>query len=120
MAKSIPMLLAKEAWYDYEIWQMDVKNAFLNGFIEEEIYMDQQESFTYVGEEHKVFRLQRYYGLKQASRSWNICFEETIWGYDFIKNEFDPCVYKKISGNSHAYLVLYMETSCSSKMVPRC
>ncbi|KAL0394477.1 UNVERIFIED_CONTAM: Retrovirus-related Pol polyprotein from transposon RE2 [Sesamum latifolium] len=40
MAKSIRILLAVAAWYDYEIWQMDVKTAFLNGFIEEEIYMD--------------------------------------------------------------------------------
>ncbi|KAL0402109.1 UNVERIFIED_CONTAM: Retrovirus-related Pol polyprotein from transposon RE2 [Sesamum latifolium] len=51
MAKSIRILLAKAAWYDYEIWQMDVKMAFLNGFIEEEIFMDQPEGFTTVGEE---------------------------------------------------------------------
>ncbi|KAL0440280.1 UNVERIFIED_CONTAM: Retrovirus-related Pol polyprotein from transposon TNT 1-94 [Sesamum latifolium] len=43
MAKSIRILLAIAAWYDYEIWQMDVKMAFLNGFIEEEIFMDQPE-----------------------------------------------------------------------------
>ncbi|KAL0420266.1 UNVERIFIED_CONTAM: Retrovirus-related Pol polyprotein from transposon RE2 [Sesamum latifolium] len=40
MPKSIRILLAIAAWYDYEIWQMDVKMAFLNGFVEEEIYMD--------------------------------------------------------------------------------
>ncbi|KAL0355572.1 UNVERIFIED_CONTAM: Retrovirus-related Pol polyprotein from transposon TNT 1-94 [Sesamum radiatum] len=39
MAKSIRILLAIAAWYDYEIWQMDVKTAFLNGFVEEEIFM---------------------------------------------------------------------------------
>ncbi|KAL0439301.1 UNVERIFIED_CONTAM: hypothetical protein Slati_2413100 [Sesamum latifolium] len=43
MAKSIRILLAIAVWYDYEIWQMDVKMAFLNGFIEEEIFMDQPE-----------------------------------------------------------------------------
>ncbi|KAL0427757.1 UNVERIFIED_CONTAM: hypothetical protein Slati_2950500 [Sesamum latifolium] len=75
-------------WYDYEIWQMDVKTAFLNGFIEEEIYMDQPEGFTTVGEEHKVHRLQRsLYSLKQASQSWNMRFDEVIRGYEFIKNE---------------------------------
>ncbi|KAK4389833.1 Retrovirus-related Pol polyprotein from transposon TNT 1-94 [Sesamum angolense] len=41
------------SWYDYEIWQMDVKTAFLNGFVEEEIYMDQPEGFTIVGEDQK-------------------------------------------------------------------
>ncbi|KAL0453622.1 UNVERIFIED_CONTAM: hypothetical protein Slati_1340300 [Sesamum latifolium] len=83
---------------------------FLNGFIEEEIYMDQPEGSTSVGEEQKVCRLQRsIYGLKQASRSWNTCFDEVIRGYDFIKNEYDPCVYKKISGSTVAYLVLYVD-----------
>ncbi|KAL0373403.1 UNVERIFIED_CONTAM: hypothetical protein Sradi_3256000 [Sesamum radiatum] len=67
MAKSIRIMLAIAAWYDYEIWQMNVKTAFLNEFIEEEIYMDQPEGLTSVGEEQKVYHLQRsIYGLKQA------------------------------------------------------
>ncbi|KAL0292701.1 UNVERIFIED_CONTAM: Retrovirus-related Pol polyprotein from transposon TNT 1-94 [Sesamum radiatum] len=110
MAKSIRILLAIAAWYDYEIWQMDVKTAFLNGFVDEEIFMDQPEGFTTVGEEQKVCRLQRsIYGLKQAFQSWNTRFDEVIRGYDFIKNDYDPCVYKKISGSSVAYLVLYVD-----------
>ncbi|KAL0434205.1 UNVERIFIED_CONTAM: Retrovirus-related Pol polyprotein from transposon TNT 1-94 [Sesamum latifolium] len=110
MAKSIRILLVIAAWYDYEIWQMDVKTAFLNGFVEEEIFMDQLEGFTTVGEEQKVCRLQRsIYGLKQASRSWNTRFDEVIRGYDFIKNDCDPCIYKKISGSPIAYLVLYVD-----------
>ncbi|KAL0418973.1 UNVERIFIED_CONTAM: Retrovirus-related Pol polyprotein from transposon RE1 [Sesamum radiatum] len=36
-------------------------------------------------------------------------FDKVIWGYDFIKNEHDPCVYKKISGSSVAYVVLYVD-----------
>ncbi|KAL0413362.1 UNVERIFIED_CONTAM: Copia protein [Sesamum radiatum] len=51
MAKSIWILLAITAWYDYEIWQMDVQTTFLNGFVEKEIYTDQLEGFTAVGEE---------------------------------------------------------------------
>ncbi|KAL0293144.1 UNVERIFIED_CONTAM: Retrovirus-related Pol polyprotein from transposon RE2 [Sesamum radiatum] len=79
MAKSIRILLAVAAWYDNDIWQMDVKTAFLNGFVEDEIYMDQPEGFTTVGEEQKVCRLKRsIYGLKQASRSWNTHFDEVI------------------------------------------
>ncbi|KAL0439742.1 UNVERIFIED_CONTAM: Retrovirus-related Pol polyprotein from transposon TNT 1-94 [Sesamum latifolium] len=109
MAKSIRIMLAIAAWYDYEIWQMDVKMDFLNGFVEEE-NMDQPEGFTSIGEEQKVCHLQRsIYGLKQASRSWNIHFDEVIWGYDFIKNDFDPCVHKKVSGSSVAFLVLYVD-----------
>ncbi|KAL0293763.1 UNVERIFIED_CONTAM: Retrovirus-related Pol polyprotein from transposon TNT 1-94 [Sesamum radiatum] len=110
MAKPIRILLAIAAWYDYKIWQMDVKTAFLNSFVEEEIYMDQPEGFTTVGEEQNVCRLQRsIYGLKQAFRSWNTHFNEVIRGYNFIKNDYDPCIYKKISGSSVAYFVLYVD-----------
>ncbi|KAL2251499.1 UNVERIFIED_CONTAM: Retrovirus-related Pol polyprotein from transposon TNT 1-94 [Sesamum indicum] len=49
------------------------------------------------------------YDLKQAPRSWNTRFDEVIRGYDFIKNEVDPYVYKKISGSTVAYLVLYVD-----------
>ena len=45
MLKSVRIMLAIAAFYDYEIWQMDVKIAFLNGFIKEELYMMQPESF---------------------------------------------------------------------------
>ncbi|KAL0295440.1 UNVERIFIED_CONTAM: Retrovirus-related Pol polyprotein from transposon TNT 1-94 [Sesamum radiatum] len=110
MAKSIRILLAIASWYDYEIWQMDVKTAFLNGFVEKEIFMDQPEGFTTVGDEQKVCRLQRsIYGLRQASQSGNTRFDEVIRGYDFIKNDYDSCIYKKISGSSVAYLVLYVD-----------
>ncbi|KAL0448558.1 UNVERIFIED_CONTAM: hypothetical protein Slati_1412200 [Sesamum latifolium] len=89
---------------------MDVKTASLNGFIMKEIFIDQSEGFNSVGEEQKICHLQRsIYGLKQASRSWNTYFDEVIRGYYFIKNEHDPCVYKKISGSSVAYLVLYVD-----------
>ncbi|KAL0287108.1 UNVERIFIED_CONTAM: Retrovirus-related Pol polyprotein from transposon TNT 1-94 [Sesamum angustifolium] len=89
---------------------MDVKTTFLNSFIEEEIYIDQPEGFTSVGEEQKVYRLQMsIYGLKQASQSWNTHFDEVIPCYNFIKNEFDPCVQKKISRSTVVYLVLYLD-----------
>ncbi|KAL0331706.1 UNVERIFIED_CONTAM: Retrovirus-related Pol polyprotein from transposon TNT 1-94 [Sesamum angustifolium] len=58
----------------------------------------------------RFFRLQRsIYGLKQASRSCNMCFDEVIRGYGFIKNELDFCIYKTISGSSVVYLMLYVD-----------
>ena len=52
---------------------------------------------------------QSIYGLKQASRSWNICFDEIVKGFGFIKNEEEACVYKKESGSSVAFLILYVD-----------
>ncbi|KAK1643188.1 hypothetical protein QYE76_060993 [Lolium multiflorum] len=66
--KSVRILLAIAAFFDYEIWQMDVKTAFLNGDIEEELYMVQPKGFVDPKNADKVCKLQRsIYGLKQAS-----------------------------------------------------
>ena len=49
------------------------------------------------------------YGLKQASRSWNIRVNEAIKSYGFIQNDDEPCVYKKISGSIVVFLILYVD-----------
>ena len=57
---------------DLEIHHMDVKCAFLNGDLEEEIYMEQPEGFVKEGEEHLVCKLKKsLYGLKPSPRAWN-------------------------------------------------
>ncbi|KAK3125126.1 hypothetical protein QOZ80_7BG0600470 [Eleusine coracana subsp. coracana] len=77
MLKSIRILLAIAAFYDYEIWQMDVKTAFLNGNLSEDVYMTQPEGFVDPQNARKICKLQRsIYGLKQASRSWNLRVDE--------------------------------------------
>jgi hypothetical protein len=89
---------------------MDVKTAFLNGHLLEDVYMVQPEGFVDPKNPDKVCKLKRsIYGLKQASRSWNLRFDEEIVKYDFIKNEDDPCVYKKTSGSTVTFLVLYVD-----------
>ncbi|GJY88093.1 retrovirus-related pol polyprotein from transposon TNT 1-94 [Tanacetum coccineum] len=68
--RAIRILLAISAFYDYKIWQMDVKTAFLNGYLSEDVYMVQPEGFVDPEHPNKVCKLQRsIYGLKQASRS---------------------------------------------------
>ena len=70
MLKSIRILLAIAAYYDYEIWQMDVKTTFLNGNLSEDVYMTQPEGFVDQQNARKVCRLRKsIYGLKQASWS---------------------------------------------------
>ena len=110
MLKSIRILLAIAAYHDYEIWQMDVKTAFLNGNIEEELYMVQPEGFVNPEDAGKVCKLQRsIYGLKQASRSWNLRFDEVIKEFGFVQNKEESCIYKKVSGSSVSFLVLYVD-----------
>jgi len=109
MLKSIRILLAIAAHYDYEIWQMDVNTAFLNGNLIEEVYMTQPEGFT-SSNSNKVCKLQRsIYGLKQASRSWNIRFDETIKELGFSQNPDESCMYKRVSGSAIVFLILYVD-----------
>ena len=110
MLKSIRIILAIAAYYDYEIWQMDVKTAFLNGHILEDVYMVQPEGFVDPKHPDKVCKLKRcIYGLKQASRRWNLRFDEKIKEFGFIQNEDESCVYKKVSGSGTIFLVLYVD-----------
>ncbi|KAL0440183.1 UNVERIFIED_CONTAM: hypothetical protein Slati_2501300 [Sesamum latifolium] len=97
MIKSIWILLAISSYYDYEIWKMDVKRAFLNGFIEEEIYMDQPVDFIFIEKGQRLPEV----GI--------FIFDEYIKSYDFVKNEFEPCIYKKVSGSSVVFLVPYAD-----------
>ncbi|KAL0548750.1 hypothetical protein IC582_013218 [Cucumis melo] len=110
MLRSIRILLSIATFYDYEIWKMDVKTALLNGNLEESIFMSQREGFITQGQEQKVCKLNRsIYGLKQASRSWNIRFDTAIKCYGFDQNVDEPCVYKKINKGKVAFLVLYVD-----------
>ncbi|PKI37382.1 hypothetical protein CRG98_042221 [Punica granatum] len=69
MLKSIWILLANVVHYDYEVWQMDVRTTFLNGYIEEDIFMDQPKGFE-CKDKSKVCKLKgSIYSLKQVSRS---------------------------------------------------
>ena len=89
---------------------MDVKTAFLNGFLEEEVYMKQPKGFLNPKGANKVCKLQRsIYGLVQASRSWNICFDELIKAYNFIQTCGEACIYKKVSGSTTAFLISICE-----------
>src|SRR5688572_9210134 len=89
---------------------MDVKTIFLNVNLTEDMYMMHPEGFVDLNNAGKACKLQKsIYGLKQASRSWNICFDEMVKGFGFIKNEEESCVYKKVSGSSVVFLILYVD-----------
>src|SRR6187401_3111038 len=110
MLKSVRIMLAIAAFYDYEIWQMDVKTAFLNGFLKEELYMMQPEGFVDPENANNVCKLQRsIYGLVQASWSWNIRFDEVTKACGFIKTYGEAYIYKKVSDSCVAFLILYVD-----------
>ena len=104
MLKSVRIILAI-ATFD-EIWQMNVKTTFLNGFLKEELYMMQPEGFVDPKAANKMCKLQRsIYGLVQASRRWNIRFDKLIKAYSFIQTCGEACIYKKVSGSTTIFLI---------------
>ncbi|GJT16659.1 retrotransposon protein, putative, ty1-copia subclass [Tanacetum coccineum] len=108
--RAIRILIAISPFYDYEIWQMDVKTVFLNGYLDEDIYMVQPEGFVDTKYPKKLCNLQRsIYGLKQASRSWNKRFDEEIKKFGFTQNLDEPCVYQKASGSNVTFPILYVD-----------
>ncbi|GKB97758.1 retrotransposon protein, putative, ty1-copia subclass [Tanacetum coccineum] len=89
---------------------MDVKTAFLNGYLDEDIYMVQTEGFVDPKHPRKVCKLQRsIYGLSKHSRSWNKRFDGEIKKFGFAQNLDEPCVYQKDSGSNVAFLILYVD-----------
>ncbi|KAF3630588.1 hypothetical protein FXO37_28413 [Capsicum annuum] len=107
---SIRMLITLAVVYDLQIHQIDVKNAFLNGDLEEEIYIEQPEGFVVPGKENKVCKLVKsLYGLKQAPKQWHAKFDQTMLANRFKINEFDKCVYIKDPPNHQVIVCLYVD-----------
>ncbi|GJU49771.1 retrotransposon protein, putative, ty1-copia subclass [Tanacetum coccineum] len=81
--RAIRILIAIAAYYDYEIWQLDVKTTFLNGHLSKEVYMEQPEGFV---------------NPKYPNHK-----------FSFTQNRDEPCVYQKASGSYVAILILYVD-----------
>ncbi|GJR78406.1 retrovirus-related pol polyprotein from transposon TNT 1-94 [Tanacetum coccineum] len=107
---SIRTIIAIAALRNLEIHQMDVKTAFLNGDLEEEIYMNQPEGFIAPGQEVKVCRLVKsLYGLKQAPKQWHQKFDHIMLESGFKINECDKCYYVKDTSAGYVILCLYVD-----------
>ena len=107
---SIRVLLALASMFDLCVHQMDVKTAFLNGDLNEEVYMDQPEGFVLPGNEKKVCKLTRsLYGLKQAPKQWHQKFESAILSNGFKYNNADKCIYSKFTREYGVIICLYVD-----------
>ena len=107
---SFRIVMAIVAHLNLELHQMDVKTTFLNGDLEEEVYMEQPEGFVKENENKLVCKLKKsIYGLKQASRQWYLKFNRIITSFGFTENTVDHCIYLKVSGSRFMILVLYVD-----------
>ena len=94
--EAIRILLAYANHHDITLYQMDVKSAFLNGKLEEEVYVAQPPGFEDPKNPDKVFRLNKaLYGLKQAPRAWYDTLKEFLMKKGFKPGSLDPTLFTK-------------------------
>ena len=94
----------------WEIHQMDVKTAFLNGVIEEEVYIEKIKGFEMHEEKTHVCRLKRaLYRLKQAPRAWYGWIDSYLQKMGFFMSDTDPNLYYLRVGDEPLILVLYVD-----------
>ncbi|GKC15595.1 zinc finger, CCHC-type containing protein [Tanacetum coccineum] len=90
---TIRLLIAMTSIHNLIIHQMDVKTAFFNGELEEDVYMNQPQGFIMRGNENKVCKLiKSLYGLKQAPKQWHQKFDEVVLSNGYLLNQADKCV----------------------------
>ncbi len=104
------LLLTISALMDFEVHQMDVKTAFLNGYLDEEIYMAQPEGFVEKGKENMVCRLRKsLYGLKQAPRVWYNTLCKFLESLSFRRLIKDRCVFIGTIDGHICYIAVYVD-----------
>uniref|UniRef100_A0A2N9G0N8 CCHC-type domain-containing protein n=1 Tax=Fagus sylvatica TaxID=28930 RepID=A0A2N9G0N8_FAGSY len=106
----VRIIMVVAARLDLELHQLDVKTAFLNGDLKEEIYMDQPDGLQIKSQEGKVCRLKKsLYGLKQSSRQWYLKFHQVILDIGYEMSPLDHCVYVWRDKEKLALLSLYVD-----------
>ncbi|EOY32548.1 Uncharacterized protein TCM_040529 [Theobroma cacao] len=108
---TIRLLVALAGREKWRIWHMDVKSAFLNGTISEDIYVEQPEGFVEKGKEDKVCKLiKALYGLKQAPRAWYKKIDAYLRSNKFFCSESEPTLYVKSSlGKIQLFVSVYVD-----------
>ena len=92
--ESLRTLLALSVQFGLQLHQVDVTTAFLNGELEEEVYMQQPKGFVHEGEEHLVCKLKKsIYGLKQSHCCLNTALDKQLKEMSFVQSTSDPCIY---------------------------
>ena len=105
---SIRALLAIATASKWDLFQMDVKNAFLNGDLSEEVYM--QSSPGLFVESNKVFHFRRMlYGLKQAPRAWFAKFSSTISRLGYMASHYNSALFLRRTDKDTILLLLYVD-----------
>jgi hypothetical protein len=108
--ESMRVVLAVAAHRGWSVHHMDVKSAFLNGELAEEVYVAQPPGFTAAGHEEKVLRLHKaLYGLRQAPRSWNAKLDASLHELGFTRSKCEHGLYVRGAKASRLVVGVYVD-----------
>ena len=108
--EAIRMLMAYASIMDFKLYQMDVKSAFLNGLIQEEVYVEQPPGFEIPDKPNHVYKLQKaLYGLKQAPRAWYERLSNFLLEKDFSRGKVDTTLFIKRKHNDILLVQIYVD-----------
>jgi hypothetical protein len=122
--EAIMLLLALAVEEGWQVHHMDVKTAFLNGDLQEEVFIQQPPGFIQLGQEHKVLKLHKaLYGLHQTPRAWNLKLDEKLNMLGFIKCNADHAIYCRGGKGERLIVGVYVDdlliTGSSLKSIDR-
>ncbi|GJQ93372.1 retrovirus-related pol polyprotein from transposon TNT 1-94 [Tanacetum coccineum] len=108
--EAIRIFLANAVSKNMTVYQMDVKTAFLNGELKEEVYVSQPEGFVDPDRPHHVYRLKKaLYGLKQAPRAWYDTLSKFLLAQGFSKGVVDPTLFIRKTGKHTLHVQIYVD-----------
>ena len=108
--EAIRILLAIASMLDFKLFQMDVKSAFLNGYIKEEVFVEQPPGFQDFPFPNHVYKLKKaLYSLKQASRSWYERLSLFLIKSEFHRGNFDSTLFVKKSNKDLLFVEIYVD-----------
>ena len=108
--EAIKIVFALSVQLQLQVFQLDVKLAFLNGELKEEVYVQQSPEYELKGEEDKVCSLYKaLYRLKQAPRAWNHKIDLYFHQNSFGRSQFEPSLYVKKKGEDFVMVYLYVD-----------
>jgi hypothetical protein len=108
--ETIRLVLAVAAQKGWQVHHMDVKTAFLNGDLQEEVYVEQPFGFIRLNQEHKVLRLSKaLYGLHEAPRAWNQKLHSKLCVLGFVRSESDHAIYCRGSRSERLVVGVYVD-----------
>jgi hypothetical protein len=108
--ESVRLLLSLAASEGWAVHHMDVKTAFLNGELLEEVYVEQPPRFVLRGHEHRVLRLVKaLYGLRQAPRAWYAKLDESLIKLGFTRSSSEHAIYFRGTGAHRLVVGVYVD-----------